>query len=159
MTSLSGFFDSPSEEFLEDCSKEQLFEIGKHYGVEIDGWRSKENVKSILVANLVEKDVLHRSVGETTSSKSAVLPPGLTFEQHRELLFLQFEHDKFKMKAQLEAEHTRLEIERTRLDLAKQGVASGVSRSPSVALDGAYMEFDVIGNLRLLPKFNELDPD
>ncbi|XP_023191398.1 uncharacterized protein LOC111608951 [Xiphophorus maculatus] len=158
MTSLSEFFDSPSEEFLEGCSKEQLFEIGKHYGVEIDGRRSKENVKSILVANLVEKDILHSSVGEITA-KPTVLPPGLTFEQHRELLLLQFEHDKFKMKVQLEAEHTRLEIERTRLDLAKQSVASGVSRSSSVASEAVDMEFDVIGNLRLLPKFNELDPD
>lgn len=52
MTSLSELFDSPSEEFLNDCTKEPLFEMGQHYGVEIDDCRSKENVKSILVANL-----------------------------------------------------------------------------------------------------------
>lgn len=103
MTPFSDFVDSPTEEFLDNCTKEQLFEIGKQYGFELDG--SKENVKAILVANLFEKGILQRPPVERDASKPVALPPGVTYEQHRELLLLllQFEHEKFLLKAHLEA--------------------------------------------------------
>lgn len=87
-----------------------MVEIGKQYEIDIDARSGKENVKAILITNLVEKGVL--IIKPPVSLPGVVpLPPELTFEQHKELLLLQIEHDKFKIKAELETEQTRQEIE------------------------------------------------
>lgn len=56
---------------------------------------------------------MKRPISES-SAPPITLPPGLTYEQHKELLLLQFEHENFR-KAHLKAEQTRLEIEQTKL--------------------------------------------
>lgn len=44
-------FETPSELFLDGCTKEQLLKIADHYKVEISDKRLKDTVKSILKAN------------------------------------------------------------------------------------------------------------
>lgn len=85
MVTVAEFVLSPSVELLEQCTKEQLLEIGAHYGVDVDARRSKENVKVILVTNLVEKGVFAAKPVVPSAAVSGS-PLALTFEQQKELL-------------------------------------------------------------------------
>ncbi|XP_041867352.1 uncharacterized protein LOC121656366 [Melanotaenia boesemani] len=140
MVTVSEFFRSPSLEFLEECTKDQLLEIGRYYGVEIDSKRLKENFKAILIANLTEKGVSLAKPPSDSLPGAASLPPGLTFEQQKELLRLQFEIERVKLESIRESRHSDAAVR---------------SLSGSSAAD----TFDVLGNLRLLPQFQENDPD
>jgi len=46
------FVASPSEELLDNCTKEQLIKIAEHYAIEIDSndKKLKENLKAVLKA-------------------------------------------------------------------------------------------------------------
>ena len=70
---------------------------------------------------------------------------GLTFEQQKELLLLKSDHEK---EGQM-----KLDLELQKLALIKEGKIS------ASALNGQTTgsRFDVVSNLRLLPKFNEND--
>ena len=59
MASVQEFVASPSESFLECCTKEQLFEIADYYKIDIGDKRRKiETIKTILIANLEDSEVL-----------------------------------------------------------------------------------------------------
>ncbi|CAL9702164.1 unnamed protein product [Knipowitschia caucasica] len=71
MVNISDFFDASSEEFLFQCTKEQLIDIGKRYDLDLDMKRLKENLRSILVANLIDLGVLKGRPLVTAGSASA----------------------------------------------------------------------------------------
>ena len=176
MVTVEDFFASPSEEFLDICTKEQLLQIAEHYDVDVGDKRLKERMKAILKSNLFEKNVLS-AVPSAVSQSTVLSPPltatGLTFDQQKELLMLQLDHDKFKLKAELEkelavermrqqTEQAKLEMEQSRLTLIKEGklsAASELSKKSSLVSEQSCDGFDVLGNLRLLPKFSEKDPE
>lgn len=98
---------------------------------------------------------------------------GLSFEQQKELLLLQLQQEqrhvleleKLKHDARLrEAEmahaqaRQQLELERYKLDLMSQGKLQTPEAQESVFVPPAPA-FDVAVSLRLVPKFNEKDPD
>lgn len=59
MGNIADSVETPSEDFLEKCSKEQLLKIAEHYKIEIDGKRLKDTVEEVISkANLVEMGVL-----------------------------------------------------------------------------------------------------
>lgn len=138
MVNVTAFFDSPSAEFLDDCTKDQLLEIGRHYDIEIDGKRLKENFKAILITTLTEKGVF-LAKPSVSLSDATLLPSGLTFEQQNEVLRLQFKIEQVKLEA----------IRESRCIDVAVGAVSGSSADA----------FDVVGNLRLLPVFSESDTD
>ena len=83
-------------------------------------------------------------------------------------MILQQEHEKMtqelEMKKQLElarihqeSERAKLDLERQRLTLVRDGRLSGEDQDRQGASSSAHC-FDV-NNLRLLPQFNERDPD
>lgn len=104
---------------------------------------------------------------QSVSPDTSAISSGLSFEQHKELLLLQIEHDKVKLEKEVvveklkQEEHARIEIEITRLQLIKEGKLSAVvvySKVTEVDLDPA-LSFVVLVNLKLLPKFSERDPE
>lgn len=154
------FIESPSEEILNQCTKDQLLKIADHYKIEISATRLKDSVKSILKANLCEEGVLVCAEDKELPSTSVPMVTNLSFEQQKELLMLQFSHEKAKQQQQMELEvmkqkleHAKLEIEQCKLDLIREG------KLRSRELSDGSSGFDVTSNLRLLPKFNEKDPD
>lgn len=52
------FIQSPTDELLDQCTKEQLVKIAQHYSVEVDLKHTKDNLKNIMEANLHEGGVL-----------------------------------------------------------------------------------------------------
>ncbi len=95
----------------------------------------KERQKAILMSNLIERKIL--------AEKSAVSLPllsmstsNLTFEQQRELLAMQIEHERFKVKAKIDSDlavaKIRQETMQTRfnfeheLKMDRDGAAVGV---------------------------------
>ena len=109
-------------------------------------WSPKDNLKSIIKANLQECGVLLDEVGKTVSISGT----GLTFEQQKELL-LKLDHEKELEKIKYQKEQMKLDLELQKLALIKEGKFS------ASALNGRTTgsHFDVASNLRLLPKFNE----
>ena len=74
-------------------------------------------------------------------------PSVLTFEQQKELLLLQMEHERIKQHS----EYDRMELEKAKIEglklrLMKEGREDRVT-------------FAVNSNLKFVPKFNEEDPD
>ncbi len=178
MAEVAEFVKAPSEEFLDRCTKEQLLKIADYYEVEISDKRLKDTVKGILKANLSEMGVLTVTVQLPGLSgglaPSLVATNNLTFEQQKELLMLQLEHDKLIKAAEIEkqlaadklryqTEQTKLSLQQYRFDLIKSGKpvtdVSGELESSSFLPEYSEECFDVLGNLRLLPKFNERDPE
>ena len=175
MASIETFFDAPSEELLERFTKAQLLQISEHYGVAITG-KKKQEVKECLIANLEKDDILQRCAQVVSPSVAKGLPPlvsivpGLTFDQQKELMLIQLEHERMKIdkelaleKIKMEKQLGEMELQRRKLDLVSAGKLSGDSvfdGHGSLESGGASSRpFDIIRNLSLLPKFNERDPD
>nr|XP_046250447.1 uncharacterized protein LOC124062051 isoform X4 [Scatophagus argus] len=157
MASVEEFLRAPSEELLESCSREQLVRIADYFSLEVGDKRMKDNIKSIIKANLVDRGMLGSKKQAVDPEVSQVDMSGcgeasFTFEQRRELLLLQTEMEKLALLRK-EAEIKKMEMEERRLSFPA-GTASAVS-----GLGRSTTSFDVVSNLRLLPQFNERDPD
>ena len=191
MAQMEAFFETPSEGFLDGCTKEQLLKIADHYKIEISDKRLKDTVKAILKANLYEMDVLPGKVEgviEPTGSSSVITQStALTFEQQKELLLLQMEHERLKHRVEIEkSEKRRSEVERElafgklrydaateqarirleheslrldREDKLDMKAGHGLAEEVSSGVRFSCSQFDIIGNLRLVPRFNERDPE
>ncbi len=85
----------------------------------------------------------------------------LTFEQQKQLLLIQAEMKEKMLEVQnrielskVQLQQQQLELKRYRLDLIRDGklaVSGGGER------DLAFCKFDVVGNMKLIPKFDEKD--
>ncbi|XP_060777490.1 uncharacterized protein LOC132886624 isoform X1 [Neoarius graeffei] len=167
------FIASPSEEILDQCTKDQLLKLAEHYQVEVNGQFAKDKVKAIVKSNLVATGVLIEREPVSITSPLAISMEGLSFDQRKELLLLQIQHEKYKIEAEfqkdLAVEKLRQETEQTRLDLEhKLQVIREGKITPAPRLNSGLhfsvdqsdtLGFDVRGNLRLVPKFSESDPD
>lgn len=105
----------------------------------------KETVKSILKANLIESSIVMElfSPGLATfRSTTNAHNPVLSFEQLKELLLLQLEHDRLKQQQDLEKEleverfkqemeRAKLMLQQVRLDLVRAGKLSDMSLNDS----------------------------
>lgn len=174
MAAVDAFVAAPSEGLLEGCTLDQLVTLADRYGVDLGGLadRRKGTVKARVVSQLVEKGVLPAKVeAPGRLSPPPLVPVGpassLSFEQQRELLLLQIAHDEKKLQLELDQqltvericrdmEQAKLDLQSASLGLVREGRLSGdflpgEGRSPRLS--------DLGGNLRLVPKFNERDPD
>lgn len=100
---------------------------------------------------------------------------GLTFQQQKELLLLQLQQEKknvlevekLRQEARLQeselahAQATqKLQLERYKLDLISEGKCHAEPKfEEAISPMPPTPSFDVAVNLRLIPKFNERDPD
>lgn len=161
MASVALFVQSPSEELFNSLHKEQLLELAKHYDVDLGWKRLKREIKEVLKSVLTDKCVLP-VVSDHKDESSVSAPVALTFEQQKELLLLQMERDKMsldreRLRHYLEKE--KLELEQYRLDLIKAGKLAGNAVLNEPEPSTSPKTFDLVANLRLVPKFDERDPD
>lgn len=113
MSGVEAFIAGPSQGALDALTKEQLLVVADHFSVVVVGdKRLKDNIKAAIKSKLValelmsgEEEVISDSdsVAATASRPGDPVVPtvsvpahGLTFEQQREILLLQLEHDKMK---------------------------------------------------------------
>uniref|UniRef100_A0A8L0DMS3 ribonuclease H n=1 Tax=Oncorhynchus mykiss TaxID=8022 RepID=A0A8L0DMS3_ONCMY len=202
------FIRFPSEKLLDLGTKEQLLKVAEHYNVEISDKRLKNSIRLILKANLMESGILEvttepasteslSSPHNVTMAIPSVSPSSLLFEQQKELLLLQLEHDRQSNREKLEHDREKLEhdreklehdrvkyekelafkqdmerakikLQQERIELVREGKISGESLfwegdpdlpRGSSSFGRAPETFDIVGNLRLLPQFNERDPE
>lgn len=136
MVRVEDFFASPSEDLLDACSREELVKIAESYGIDVGDKRQKERVRAILRSNLLEKVSPERppmaapppaSGAALVGMLSSVAQSSFSFEQQKELLMLQIEHDKFKLQAELEKElvvgKMRQQLEQARLGVEQSRLA------------------------------------
>ncbi len=131
--------------------------------------RVKDNIKSAVISKLSVLGVF----GEEKVQSPPLLPnvlsqqPGLTFEQQKELMRMQLEHErakhKLEVKKQLELERIRQQSEKAKLDLEgcrlsmiKEGVLSADGGGQAGSSGKRPLD---ISNLQWVPPFNERDPD
>ncbi len=102
MAGVEKFLRAPSDEFVEQCTKEQLLKIAELYDIYVSDKRLKENVKAIVRANLYEMGVLKSQTvspvegkaAEDVSAQDSCSNVSLIFEQQKELLVLRFQLEK-----------------------------------------------------------------
>jgi len=104
MADVGAFITAPSEEGFGGCTKEQLLKIAAHYEIIISDKGLKDTVKRVFKDKLSEMGVLtaEQSQPDTVDLSPALLcmaTGGLTFEQQREMLVLQLEHDKLRWRS------------------------------------------------------------
>nr|XP_033957166.1 uncharacterized protein LOC117460055 [Pseudochaenichthys georgianus] len=179
MASIEDFVESPNEDLLDTYKKDQLLRVADHYGLELPKKLNKEELLVEIKAQLVEKSILSVFLGPTSKQSiesgnvSGVAPVlsglgvGLSFKEQKELLMLHLERDveieKLRQNARLqEAEiaqvqvRQKLDLERYRLELMSEGKLPAETRR---AAETANQAFDIAVNLRIVPRFNEKDPD
>ncbi|MEQ2192964.1 hypothetical protein XENOCAPTIV_020660 [Xenoophorus captivus] len=91
------FSKSPSVEFLEQCTREQLVKIAEHCKICVGDNRLKENVKAILRENLIKMGVVILSP-KPDDLVSQVAHPDLLldYEQQKKMLKLRIQLEKEK---------------------------------------------------------------
>ncbi|KAL4009454.1 hypothetical protein ACER0C_003306 [Sarotherodon galilaeus] len=164
MATVDAFVQSPSEELLNSYTEEQLLKLVEHYDVDVGDKRLKDEIKGVLKVALVKKGVLpckmQAFVAEVDQSVVSTAV-ALSFEQQKELLLLQMERDKLsieKERVRHSLEKEKMELEQYRLDLIKAGKLSGGVEAKESSPQGVKT-FDVVRNLRLVPTFDENEPD
>ncbi|KAL3967153.1 FMS-like tyrosine kinase 1 [Sarotherodon galilaeus] len=164
MATVDAFVQSPSEELLNSYTKEQLLKLVEHYDVDVGDKRLKDEIKGALKAALVKKGVLPgkmQTLGAEVDQSVVSTAVALSFEQQKELLLLQMERDKLsieKERVRHSLEKEKMELEQYRLDLIKAGKLSGGVEAKESSPQGVET-FDVVRNLRLVPTFDEKEPD
>lgn len=147
---LSAFYDAPGAVFLDSCKKDQLVQIAEHYGIALQEGMLKDELKMFVLLTLFEKGVLQKepaaepAAAAAVRSESASVSVGqvgvLSFEQQRELLQLQ------------------LELERTKLRVLDRHSRMSDASYESGSVAGREGR-DLTASLRLVPQFNQRDPD
>ncbi|KAI7799880.1 hypothetical protein IRJ41_013806 [Triplophysa rosa] len=151
MTSVEEFYKTPSNELLNLCSKNQLWEIVDRYELSgIDKRLRKDEAREVIRNKLGGLGILLIMSKEVMAGVNPVNPKsgtlvGLSFEQQKELIKMQQLHEK-------EMRDCELEIERRKLD-------DLMKLEGGLGSDRIDRPFDIINNLKLLPAFNERDPD
>lgn len=165
--SLDLFIRDPNEALLDQCTQDQLLKIADHIKIEIETKRLKEAMKSILKGNLMEEGILASENPKLFSMPMASMS-NFTFEQQKELMMMQMQHERDIQQKELEVEvikqkpeQEKLKIEQYKLDLAKEGKMSASVLTDQFASVDTFSaaRFDIVSNLKLLPKFNDEDPD
>lgn len=106
------FISSPSGALLDSCTKDQLFKIADHYGIEIGDRRVKDStIREIPKTKLIEQSILFEMPATAGQVKPHV--GSLTFEQQECLLLLQLEQERLK----LEVEREKTRNEQTNIEL------------------------------------------
>ncbi len=125
------FISAPSQELLNDLTKDQLVELAGYYKINLvsQDKRLKDNIKSLVKMELIERGVLdsQSSEGESQFVNTTSTMSQLTFEQQKQLLLIQTDMKEKLLEAQNRVEMSKvqlqqqLDLERYRLDLIRDG--------------------------------------
>ncbi len=150
---------------LNDLTKNQLVELAGHYKIYLMSQekRLKDNIKSLEKMELIKLGVLdsQSSEGESQFINMTSTMSQLAFEQQKQLLFIQTDMKEKLLEVQNRVEMSKfqlqqqqLDLERFRLDLIRDGKMpfnGGVER------DLVSCKFDVVTNMKLIPRFEGKD--
>ncbi|KAI2664007.1 hypothetical protein H4Q32_002120 [Labeo rohita] len=144
MTSkIEEFVTAPSEDLLNNFTKDQLIELAGHYEINLvsQDKRLKDNVKLLIKTELTEGGILASQPSENLSNlvDATSTMSHLTFEQQKQLLLIQNEMKEKMLEvrsrvemSKLQFQQQQLDVERYRLDLIKEGklfLSGGVEHS------------------------------
>ncbi len=118
-------------------------------------------IKIELKNKLLEKGILPIEMEHTEDMQAQIVSVSqsvLTFDQQIELLLLQMDHERMKQQSKqgkLELEKAKMELEYLKLKLLQESKPNTYN-SVEFAASGT---FPLHQNVKLVPKFNEHDPD
>lgn len=134
---VTAFVDKPSEQILDECTKDQLVKIADYYKLDVGDKRTKETVKANLKVHLFKMNVFSVKKAAASAVDEGPCPlvwdPGasLSFEQQKELLQLCMKLETEKLlsleKIRQGTELARLEVHRHKLQLVAEGKIADAS--------------------------------
>uniref|UniRef100_A0A674PAM1 Gypsy retrotransposon integrase-like protein 1 n=1 Tax=Takifugu rubripes TaxID=31033 RepID=A0A674PAM1_TAKRU len=154
MNDYDTFISAPSERLLRALTRNQMFDVVNHYGIDLSIPKSskKEELCEFILQALMERQILQETTQQEAVAPKMTLWDGsdLTFEQRKELLLLQreqmiLEHEQQmrKQKLELQARESERLLEYERLKCQER------SRE----------QHSLFQMVKFLPNFNERDPD
>ena len=182
MDKLGAFFSAPSAATLDVLTKDELIKVTEHYAFELE---IPKAIKRDKLLRLVREQLAGREIcsfdpvpellntaasSTPQGSDAADRPSGLTFEQQMKIMEMQMEREKFSQRQwereteerekerverekDRELQYIKIKLEEERLRLGSEGRAPG--GNPGVSFSSSKLSSMV----KLLPKFNERDPD
>ena len=162
------FVKSPSVELLNTCTRDQLLLIAGRFEITVKE-TLKDAVKANVLGSLVTKGILkeeemqeniHGGNVEEEDDEDVVVNSGLGFQETKELLVIKQQHLLEIAKLKQQTEMAKLDMEYKKLELIQKGLLSSDALvSLNSERGGGPKSSDISTNLRLLPRFNEKDPD
>ncbi|KAJ8018852.1 hypothetical protein HOLleu_42931 [Holothuria leucospilota] len=142
---LDKFVACPSVEELDSLKKSEIVKVAKHYGIEFQPLRRKDEIKRYVLEYLVDESVLPSTVLET----AITVPTDNTFELKR----LEMEMNKEEKEEREERE--RREEKAREHEFSIRQLELGVIRGsdPKVGLHTGV--FDISKHVKFVPKFQE----
>lgn len=114
------FVSAPSEDLLNDLTKDQLIELADHYEINLSSQdkRVKDDVKLLIKTELMDRGILAFELSESASDliETTTMSP-LTFEQQKQLLLIQKEIKEKISALQNRVEMSKLQFQQQQLDL------------------------------------------
>ena len=159
MAAIDDFISAPSEELLDQLTKEQLLSLASHYDIEIASGdkRLKESLREALKAGLAEGGILRTSALPAYQHQlvlpqmsDAVLEFRLKELAFRELELEDKEKDRILKERQMHLEERQMHLEHERFLKELEFKHAALSSSSS-----ASAQFNVARNIRLVPPFAE----
>uniref|UniRef100_A0A8C5CMP6 CCHC-type domain-containing protein n=1 Tax=Gadus morhua TaxID=8049 RepID=A0A8C5CMP6_GADMO len=159
MAAIDYFISAPSEELLDQLTKEQLLSLASHYDIEIASGdkRLKESLREALKAGLAEGGILRTSALPAYQHQlvlpqmsDAVLEFRLKELAFRELELEDKEKERILKERQMHLEERRMHLEHERFLKELEFKHAALSSSSS-----ASAQFSVARNIRLVPPFAE----
>lgn len=154
MATLDDFIVAPSEEGLEQFTKDQLLKLASHYGIEIPSSDKsvKKNVKETLKSHLLEQGILKPEPSKEIKTPALTQISDEAIELRlRELALRELELEEKQKERMLREKEMHLEHERFLKELEFKHA------SLSSSTDSETTGFDIHKNMRLVPPFVEKD--
>ena len=159
------FLKSPSVEVFDALNKDELIELGSHFGLGVKSSMRKQEIRNTVAKKFLDEgifetydlaeEVEHLKLGGKMSEYEFQLQlEKMKLEREREKEKLQFERERAQEKLQFERER-----EERQFQLEKLRIESGESQSVSSDHLPFRSEFDAAKNIRLVPKFQEKSVD
>jgi len=112
MADVETFVKSPCHVLINKCTKDTLLKIAEYYEIKLSDKRIKESsIRTELKDKLIDKRILIAEMSKSGEHEQSLTAQSvLTFDQQKELLLLQMEHEKLKQKS----EQGRIELEKAK---------------------------------------------
>ncbi|KAL2077768.1 hypothetical protein ACEWY4_027272 [Coilia grayii] len=177
MEAVDVFLAAPSVDGLRTLTKEQLFKVADHFELEVPKTVKKAELVKLVEDGLIKREILSAKllsasatpVGSGADSRLPV--SSLTFEQQVKLMEMQLERDKYLERERekdreerakdRDLQYKKLQQDYEHLKLLAEGRApsGSVGGSASPQQGRLPLELNLSNIIKLLPKFNERDPD
>lgn len=111
------FVTAPSEDLLDDFSKDQLLERAAHYKINLSTQdkRLKDSIKTTIKTELFDRGILKSQLPTEAAISDRSSMSRLTFEQQKQLLLIETQMKEKQIEAQNRIELSKVQLQQQQL--------------------------------------------